>query len=140
MPDEQPPSHGAAERRKVPRRQSSMGLNLMPEATAAESGLPPPPPRYESRLIRFFIFLPLFLAGVATVLFFLQGGYKDGKLHYDRFIDLLCFPAALLVPSLPKTNFTVLDVIWFPAIINAFILGCFGLLVQLLRPHQKTSV
>jgi hypothetical protein len=137
MPDQ--PTYPGAERRKVPRRQSSKGLNLMPEASAAEAG-PPPPPRRESRLIRFFIFLPLFLAAVATILFFLQGGYKGGKLHYDKFIDLLCFPAALLAPSLPKTNFPVLDVIWFPAVINAFILGCFGLLVQLLRPHQKISV
>jgi hypothetical protein len=139
MPDEQPPSYGGAERRKVPRRQSSMGLNLMPEASAAEAGLPPPA-RYESRLIRFFIFLPLFLGGVATVLYFLQGGYKEGKLHYDLFIDWLCLPAALLIPSLPKTDFRLLDVIWFPAIINAFVLGCFGLLVQLLRPHKKISV
>jgi hypothetical protein len=138
MPDE-PQPYGGAERRKVPRRQSSMGLNLMPEASASEAGLAPPP-RYESRLIRFFIFLPLFLAGVATVLFFLQGGYKEGKLPYDPFIDWLCFPAGLLVPSLPKTKFAVLDLIWFPAIINAFVLGCFGLVVQLLRPHKKISV
>lgn len=139
MPDEQPPFHRRAERRKVPGRQSSMGLNLMPEASAAEAG-PPPPPRTESRLIRFFIFLPLFLAGVATVLYFLQGGYKEGKLHYDLLIDGLCLPSAMLIPSLPKTNFLLLDVIWFPAVINAFIFGCFGLLVQLLRPHKKISV
>lgn len=138
MADEQQPYSGT-ERRKIPRRQSSMGLKLMPEATAAEAG-PPPPPRHESRLIRFFIFLPLFLAGVATVLYFMQGGYKEGKLHFDHLIDALCFPSALLEPSLPKTNIALLDFIWFPAIINAFILGCFGLLVQLLRPHRKISV
>jgi hypothetical protein len=116
-----------------------MGLKLMPEATASEAG-PPPPPRKESRLIRLFIFIPLFLAGIATVLFFLQGGYKEGKLHYDAWIDWLCFPAALLIPSLPKTKFLIIDQILAPAVINAFIMGCFGLVVQLLRPHKKISV
>jgi hypothetical protein len=138
MPGDQQ-SDGGSERRKVPRRQSSMGLNLMPADSAPQFG-PPPPPRRESRLIRVFIFVPLFLAGVATVLFFLQGGYKDGKLHYDTFIDWLCLPAGMLIPSLPKTKFPILDLIWAPAVINSFIFGCFGLLVQLLRPHEKTSV
>lgn len=138
MPDEQPPPR-TVERRKVPRRQSSMGLKLMPSDSAPEFG-PPPPPRKETSLIRLFIFLPLFLAAIATVLYYKQGGFKEGKLAYDIYIQRLCFPAELLIPSLPKTKFHILNLIWIPAVINSFIFGCFGLLVQLLRPHEKTSV
>jgi hypothetical protein len=116
-----------------------MGLRLMPEASAAEFG-PPPPPRRETRLVRLFIFIPLFLAGVATILFFLQGGYKGGKLHYDSWIEYLCLPGSLLVGSVPESTFKLVDQILVPGVVNSFLFGCAGLLVQLLRPHQKTSV
>lgn len=138
MANDQPPYQGT-DRHKVPRRQSSMGLKLMPEDSAPEFG-PPPPPRRETLVVRLFIFLPLFLASVATILYFLQHGYQDGKLRYDAWIGWLCLPGTLLVGSLPETKFKILDVIWIPAVINSFIFGCAGLVVQLLRPHEKTSI
>jgi hypothetical protein len=128
-----------AEGRKVPRRQSSLGLKLMPGAIASEFG-PPPPPRKETRLIRFFIFFPLFLAGIATMLFYLQGGFGGGKLRYDAVIQGLCLPGNLISSELPATNFKVLDLIWIPAVINSFIFGCLALSIQLLRVHEKVSV
>lgn len=141
MSDEQPSSSGVpVERKKIPHRQSSMGLKLMPEATAPEFG-PPPPPRRETGLIRLFIFLPLFLGAVATLLFYLQGGkFGAGKLHYDLWIQRLLLPGDLISSEFPQTKFPVLDLIWIPAVINAFIFGCLALSIQLLRRHEKVSV
>jgi hypothetical protein len=142
MSDDQPvpATTPSVERRKVPRRQSSMGLKLMPDAIAAELGSPPPP-RRETRLVRFFILLPLFLGAVATLLFYLQGGkFGAGKLHYDPWIQRLLLPGDLISSEFPATGFPVLDVIWIPAVTNAFIFGCLALSVQLLRNHEKVSV
>lgn len=142
MPDDQPASTTPSfvERRKVPRRQSSMGLKLMPEAAAEEFG-PPPPQRKETRLVRFFIFLPLFLGAVATLLFYLQGGkFGAGKLHYDVWIQRLLLPGDLISSEFPATGFPVLDLIWIPAVINSFIFGSLALSIQLLRKHEKVSV
>lgn len=142
MPDDQPVSTTPplVERRKVPRRQSSMGLKLMPEAIADEFG-PAPPVRKETRLVRFFIFLPLFLGAVATLLFYLQGGkFGAGKLHYDLWIQRLLLPGDLISSEFPATGFPVLDLIWIPAVLNSFIFGSLALSIQLLRKHEKVSV
>ncbi|MGE5113956.1 MAG: hypothetical protein ACM3JB_24100 [Acidobacteriaceae bacterium] len=140
MADDQQASDSSVERRKIPHRQSSMGLKLMPEAVAPEFG-PPPPPRRETGLIRLFIFLPLFLGAVATLLFYLQGGkFGSGKLHYDPWIQWLLLPGDLISSEFPQTKFPVVDLIWIPAVINAFIFGCLALSIQLLRKHEKVSV
>ncbi len=141
MPDDQPVStQSSPERRKIPHRQSSMGLKLMPEAIADEFG-PPPPVRKETRLVRFFIFLPLFLGAVATLLFYLQGGkFGAGKLQYDAWIQTLLLPGDLIGSEFPASGFPVLDVIWIPAVINSFILGSLALSIQLLRKHEKVSI
>ena len=140
MADDHPATPPLVERRKVPRRQSSLGLKLMPEAIAQEFGSAPPP-RKETRLVRFFIFLPLFLGAVATTLFYLQGGkFGAGKLHYDAWIQRLCLPGDLISSEFPATGFGVVDVIWIPAVVNAFIFGCLALSIQLLRKHEKVSV
>jgi hypothetical protein len=117
-----------------------MGLKLMPEATAEEFG-PPPPLRRETRLVRFFIFLPLFLGAIATLLFYLQGGkFGAGKLHYDAWIQRLLLPGDLISSEFPASGFRVLDVIWIPAVINSFIFGSLALSIQLLRKHEKVSI
>lgn len=123
--------------RSHPRYRSTMGLTNLGVPLEGEA---PPPPRKETILVRLCIFLPLFLAGIATTLFYLQGGYGHGELAHDLAIHRLCLPGSLLIPDLPKCGVAILDLVWVPAVINSFILGCFGLLVQVLRPHTKVSV
>lgn len=83
---------------------------------------------------------PLVEGLVASVLFFIQGGFGGGHGKFDSLIVILGLPTVLMTEAAPLPRFIVgrdiLFIVWLPALMNALL---FFLVAQIIGGWRSTK-
>jgi hypothetical protein len=82
-----------------------------------------------------FAAIPIAGGILASILYFVQGGFGAGHGRFDFWIGCLGLPSILLLEYLPIPDFVpdFVAIIWLPSIINAILFGLVGSAVSACR-------
>src|SRR5436190_5410580 len=84
--------------------------------------------------------VPLAAAGLATLLFFSQGGFGGGHGDLDPLIGILGLPSLLLLDFVPLPSLVeghdLLLIIWWPALGNVILWAGIGAVISKIRSNR----